>query len=165
MARLTGSQTWTLRPTIVERAPPTSPPTWLVSWAPGGPRRVVRRPRGRSTPAQPHRTRSSSPPRSFSLRSSTQEADDARTSARLARSSAGHGFDDQGSRYDGRKPLELVDDEDRVRKNARRPSVEQYDSPHNPAGAGRGVRGGRRDARSPTSTALTIGENIGDLGG
>ncbi|HEY8527978.1 MAG TPA: M13-type metalloendopeptidase [Acidimicrobiales bacterium] len=68
----------------------------------------------------------------------------------------GHGFDDQGSRYDGDGNLtDWWTDEDRKRFEERaRALIEQYDG-FEPAGLeGHHVNG-----------ALTVGENIGDLGG
>ncbi|MGH3424345.1 MAG: M13 family metallopeptidase [Nocardioidaceae bacterium] len=68
----------------------------------------------------------------------------------------GHGFDDQGSQYDGSGALRnWWTDEDRAAFDKLTADlVEQYDR-LSPAGAdGRNVNG-----------ALTIGENIGDLGG
>ncbi len=68
----------------------------------------------------------------------------------------GHGFDDQGSKYDGDGNLnDWWSDSDRKEFDARaKKLIEQYDS-FEPADApGQHVNG-----------ALTIGENIGDLGG
>jgi putative endopeptidase len=68
----------------------------------------------------------------------------------------GHGFDDQGSRYDGDGTLRnWWTDEDRERFEARTSAlVRQYDA-YSPAEA--------PDAH--VNGALTLGENIGDLGG
>ena len=68
----------------------------------------------------------------------------------------GHGFDDQGSHYDGTGTLKnwWTDDDRRAFEGLTGRLIEQYDS-LSPEGAdGRTVNG-----------ALTIGENIGDLGG
>jgi len=68
----------------------------------------------------------------------------------------GHGFDDQGSRYDGDGRLtDWWTDKDRARFDRRAKAlIEQYDG-FEPAGLeGHRVNG-----------ALTVGENIGDLGG
>ena len=67
----------------------------------------------------------------------------------------GHGFDDQGSKYDGSGRLEdWWDDADRAAFEARTVVlIAQYDALV-PAGVDQHVNG-----------ALTIGENIGDLGG
>ena len=68
----------------------------------------------------------------------------------------GHGFDDQGSKYDGAgNLLDWWTDDDRAEFDARSASlVEQYDA-YEPADTpGHHVNG-----------ALTVGENIGDLGG
>jgi putative endopeptidase len=69
----------------------------------------------------------------------------------------GHGFDDQGAKYDG--DGNLVDwwtDDDRTEFGARTKAlIEQYD-----AYAPRGL-----DAGHHVNGAFTIGENIGDLGG
>ncbi len=75
--------------------------------------------------------------------------------ARLARSSATRStrLDDQGSRYDGRETRTAGSMRPRHSKNARTPSMSSTTHHlHNPAGAGRGVRGGRR-THAPTSTA------------
>ncbi len=68
----------------------------------------------------------------------------------------GHGFDDQGSRYDGDGNLEQWwTDEDRERFDERAQAlVEQYSAFEPRELPGRQVNG-----------ALTVGENIGDLGG
>ena len=68
----------------------------------------------------------------------------------------GHGFDDQGSRYDGDGNLEQWwTDEDRQRFDERAQAlVEQYSAFEPRELPGRQVNG-----------ALTVGENIGDLGG
>lgn len=69
----------------------------------------------------------------------------------------GHGFDDQGAKYDG--DGNLVDwwtDEDRAEFGARtRALIEQYD-----AYVPRGLTNGHH-----VNGAFTVGENIGDLGG
>ncbi|MEE6179441.1 M13 family metallopeptidase [Mycobacterium sp. 050134] len=69
----------------------------------------------------------------------------------------GHGFDDQGAKYDG--DGNLVDwwtDEDRTEFGARtRALIEQYDA-YTPRGLGAGHH---------VNGAFTVGENIGDLGG
>ncbi|HEX2283813.1 MAG TPA: M13-type metalloendopeptidase, partial [Mycobacterium sp.] len=69
----------------------------------------------------------------------------------------GHGFDDQGSKYDG--DGNLVDwwtDEDRAEFGARTKAlIEQYDE-YVPRQLGNGHR---------VNGAFTVGENIGDLGG
>ncbi|MDE3083219.1 MAG: peptidase M13 [Acidobacteriota bacterium] len=67
----------------------------------------------------------------------------------------GHGFDDQGSKFDGTgRLLDWWDDADRAAFEARTAVlIEQYDALV-PAGVDQHVNG-----------ALTIGENIGDLGG
>ena len=69
----------------------------------------------------------------------------------------GHGFDDQGSKYDG--DGNLVDwwtDDDRTEFGARTKAlIEQYD-----AYVPRGLDGGYH-----VNGAFTVGENIGDLGG
>ena len=68
----------------------------------------------------------------------------------------GHGFDDQGSRYDGDGNLvQWWTDEDRARFDERaRALIEQYSAFEPRALPGHHVNG-----------ALTVGENIGDLGG
>lgn len=68
----------------------------------------------------------------------------------------GHGFDDQGSRYDGDGKLtDWWTEDDRAAFEARTKSlIEQYNQ-LSPAGAGGKTVNGE----------LTIGENIGDLGG
>ena len=69
----------------------------------------------------------------------------------------GHGFDDQGSKYDG--DGNLIDwwtDEDRTEFSSRTKAlIEQYD-----AYVPRRLSGGHR-----VNGAFTVGENIGDLGG
>ncbi|BBX64590.1 peptidase M13 [Mycobacterium saskatchewanense] len=69
----------------------------------------------------------------------------------------GHGFDDQGAKYDG--DGNLVDwwtDEDRTEFGARTKAlIEQYDA-YTPRGL---------DASHHVNGAFTVGENIGDLGG
>ena len=68
----------------------------------------------------------------------------------------GHGFDDQGSRYDGAGNLVdwwTEDDRSRFKERANR-LIEQYDSLEPRALPGHHVNG-----------AMTVGENIGDLGG
>jgi predicted metalloendopeptidase len=68
----------------------------------------------------------------------------------------GHGFDDQGSKYDGAgNLLDWWTDDDRAEFDSRSASlIEQYDA-YEPADTpGHRVNG-----------ALTVGENIGDLGG
>lgn len=69
----------------------------------------------------------------------------------------GHGFDDQGSRYDGTGNLvNWWTDEDRARFTERvQGLIDQYDVLV-PAGL---------DASDTVNGSLTIGENIGDLGG
>ncbi|HET7400042.1 MAG TPA: M13-type metalloendopeptidase [Intrasporangium sp.] len=69
----------------------------------------------------------------------------------------GHGFDDQGSRYDGTGALrDWWTDEDRQRFEAlAQRLVEQFDA-YTPAGL---------DESHTVNGALTVGENIGDLGG
>jgi len=69
----------------------------------------------------------------------------------------GHGFDDQGSKYDGAGRLEdWWTGSDRAEFEKRTAAlVEQYDAFH-PA---------QLDADRTVNGALTIGENIGDLGG
>ncbi|WP_066463737.1 M13 family metallopeptidase [Sanguibacter suarezii] len=69
----------------------------------------------------------------------------------------GHGFDDQGSKYDGAGRLEdWWTSSDRAEFDKRtRALIDQYDAFH-PA---------QLDADHPVNGALTIGENIGDLGG
>ncbi|MEP7763277.1 M13-type metalloendopeptidase [Sanguibacter sp. 25GB23B1] len=69
----------------------------------------------------------------------------------------GHGFDDQGSKYDGAGRLEdWWTSSDRAEFEKRTTSlVDQYDAFH-PAQLG---------PEHPVNGALTIGENIGDLGG
>lgn len=69
----------------------------------------------------------------------------------------GHGFDDQGSKYDGSGRLEdWWTGSDRAEFEKRTAAlVEQYDAFH-PA---------QLDADRTVNGALTIGENIGDLGG
>lgn len=69
----------------------------------------------------------------------------------------GHGFDDQGSRYDGTGALnDWWTEEDRAAFEERtRSLIEQYN-----ALVPRGL-----DASHTVNGALTIGENIGDLGG
>jgi len=68
----------------------------------------------------------------------------------------GHGFDDQGSKYDGDGNLnDWWTDSDRKEFDARaKKLIEQYDGFEPPEVPGQHVNG-----------ALTIGENIGDLGG
>ena len=69
----------------------------------------------------------------------------------------GHGFDDQGSKYDGDGNMKNWWTERRpagVRQARRRCSIEQYNGFEPPQLPGQHVNG-----------ALTIGENIGDLGG
>jgi putative endopeptidase len=68
----------------------------------------------------------------------------------------GHGFDDQGSKYDGDGNLnDWWTDADRKEFDARaKKLIEQYDGYQPPEVPGHHVNG-----------ALTIGENIGDLGG
>jgi len=73
----------------------------------------------------------------------------------------GHGFDDQGAKYDG--DGNLVDwwtDDDRVEFGARTKAlIEQYDG-YTP----RGLENGQHGAPH-VQGAFTVGENIGDLGG
>ena len=69
----------------------------------------------------------------------------------------GHGFDDQGSRYDGTGALRdwwTEDDRERFDALAQR-LIEQFNG-YTPAGL---------DASHKVNGALTVGENIGDLGG
>ncbi len=68
----------------------------------------------------------------------------------------GHGFDDQGSRYDGRGELrDWWTAEDRTRFEARSNAlIAQFDALESADAPGHHVNG-----------ALTVGENIGDLGG
>ncbi|MGM1029118.1 MAG: M13 family metallopeptidase [Actinomycetota bacterium] len=68
----------------------------------------------------------------------------------------GHGFDDQGSKYDGEgRLIDWWTDEDRAAFEERTGSlIAQYDALEPAAAPGYTVNG-----------ALTIGENIGDLGG
>ncbi|MGC5076338.1 M13 family metallopeptidase [Agrococcus sp. DT81.2] len=68
----------------------------------------------------------------------------------------GHGFDDQGSKYDGEgRLIDWWTDEDRAAFEERTGSlIAQYDALEPAAAPGYKVNG-----------ALTIGENIGDLGG
>ncbi len=68
----------------------------------------------------------------------------------------GHGFDDQGSKYDGEGNLkDWWTELDRKEFDARaKKLIEQYDAFQPPDAPGQHVNG-----------ALTIGENIGDLGG
>ncbi|MFV0461880.1 MAG: M13 family metallopeptidase [Nostocoides sp.] len=68
----------------------------------------------------------------------------------------GHGFDDQGSRYDGAGELRdwwTQQDRDRFEERAHA-LIEQFNTLEAPDAPGRTVNG-----------ALTVGENIGDLGG
>ncbi|OFE14725.1 peptidase M13 [Humibacillus sp. DSM 29435] len=69
----------------------------------------------------------------------------------------GHGFDDQGSRYDGTGALrDWWTDDDRTRFEAlAKALVAQFDG-FTPAGL---------DASHKVNGSLTVGENIGDLGG
>ena len=69
----------------------------------------------------------------------------------------GHGFDDQGSRYDGTGALrDWWTEEDRERFDAlAQRLIEQFNA-YVPAGL---------DASHTVNGALTVGENIGDLGG
>lgn len=69
----------------------------------------------------------------------------------------GHGFDDQGSKYDGSGRLEdWWTDHDREEfENRTSALIAQYDAFH-PA---------QLSAEHPVNGSLTIGENIGDLGG
>ncbi len=69
----------------------------------------------------------------------------------------GHGFDDQGSRYDGTGALrEWWTEGDRTRFDAlAQRLIEQFDG-YSPAGL---------DASRTVNGSLTVGENIGDLGG
>ncbi len=71
----------------------------------------------------------------------------------------GHGFDDQGSKYDHTGKLQnWWTDEDRAEFEKRTGSlIEQYDA-YTPAQLG-------DDSEHHVNGALTIGENIGDLGG
>lgn len=68
----------------------------------------------------------------------------------------GHGFDDQGSRYDGDGNLtDWWTDSDRAEFDKRTQSlIEQYDALHP-----------RQAPDNHVNGALTVGENIGDLGG
>ena len=70
----------------------------------------------------------------------------------------GHGFDDQGAKYDG--DGNLVDwwtDEDRAEFGSRTKAlIEQYDAVHAPRSCSNGHH---------VNGAFTVGENIGDLGG
>lgn len=74
----------------------------------------------------------------------------------------GHGFDDQGSAFDGTGALnDWWTDEDRAAFTARTGTlIAQYD-----ALVPRGLGGERLAAEHHVNGALTIGENIGDLGG
>ena len=69
----------------------------------------------------------------------------------------GHGFDDQGAKYDG--DGNLVDwwtDDDRAEFGARTKAlIEQYDDVHAPRSSADGHH---------VNGAFTVGENIGDLG-
>jgi len=68
----------------------------------------------------------------------------------------GHGFDDQGSKYDGLGNLnDWWTDEDRAEFGKRTQAlIDQYDALEPPETPGKKVNG-----------SLTVGENIGDLGG
>ncbi|GGM30359.1 M13 family metallopeptidase [Promicromonospora citrea] len=87
----------------------------------------------------------------------------------------GHGFDDQGSKYDGDGRLEdWWTDADRAEFETRtRALIAQYDAfvPAQLAGAGTGPGSGSDsgsgsdEAGAHVNGSLTIGENIGDLGG
>ncbi|WP_347977188.1 M13-type metalloendopeptidase [Microbacterium sp. ProA8] len=74
----------------------------------------------------------------------------------------GHGFDDQGSRFDGDGLLQdWWTDDDRAAFDERTKNlIAQYD-----ALVPRGVEGERLAPENHVNGALTIGENIGDLGG
>ena len=69
----------------------------------------------------------------------------------------GHGFDDQGSKYDGRGALQRLVDRRRPGRRSRQLTgklIEQYSALDPAQAPGQHVNG-----------ALTVGENIGDLGG
>ena len=74
----------------------------------------------------------------------------------------GHGFDDQGSRFDGDGLLhDWWTDDDRAAFDERTKNlIAQFD-----ALVPRGVEGERLAPENHVNGALTIGENIGDLGG
>ncbi|MFT4051354.1 MAG: M13-type metalloendopeptidase [Microbacterium sp.] len=74
----------------------------------------------------------------------------------------GHGFDDQGSAFDGTGALnDWWSDEDRAAFQERTGAlIAQYD-----ALVPRGIDGQRLPDENHVNGALTIGENIGDLGG
>lgn len=74
----------------------------------------------------------------------------------------GHGFDDQGSRFDGDGLLHdwWTDDDRAAFEERTKTLIAQYD-----ALVPRGVEGERLAPENHVNGALTIGENIGDLGG